>query len=133
MIKHLLTILFVSMSLFSFGQKYKSIKPSKVCEYIKNHPNAVVLDVRTKEEYEGKSDPEQGTFHNAINIPVQELDRRVNELEKYKNSDVIVYCTLGKRSARASSLLAKSGFKSVYNLDGGIMEMKDGDCVSRIR
>jgi hydroxyacylglutathione hydrolase len=133
MIKHLLTILLVCMSIFSFGQKYKSIKPAQACEYIKQHPAAVILDVRTNEEYEGKSDPEQGTFVNAINIPVQELEQRIGELDKHKTSDIIVYCTLGKRSARASSLLAKNGFKSVYNLDGGIMEMKNGDCVRRSR
>jgi rhodanese-related sulfurtransferase len=121
------------MSLSSFGQKYKSMKPAKVCEYVKTHPGVVLLDVRTKEEHEGTSYPEHGTLKNAINIPVQELEGRIGELDRYKNSEVIVYCSHGKRSITASSLLAKSGFTTVYNLDGGITELRNGDCIDRSR
>jgi rhodanese-related sulfurtransferase len=133
MMKYLLTVLFVSMSIFSFGQKYKSIKPEKVCEYVKQHPGVVLLDVRTKEEHEGTSYPEHGTLKNAVNIPVQELESRIKELDSYKNKEVIVYCSYGKRSVKASTILAKSGFNSVYNLDGGITELKSGDCIDRSR
>jgi len=52
---------------------FKTIAPSALHNYIKTHPNVVLLDVRTKEEFEGKADPNFGTLKNAINIPVQEL------------------------------------------------------------
>ena len=51
---------------------FKSIKPNSICSYIKSHPKTILLDVRTKEEFEGKADPDFGTLKNAINIPIQE-------------------------------------------------------------
>ncbi len=41
---------------------FKSIQPSEICSYLKEHPNTVLLDVRTKEEFEGKSNPNFGTL-----------------------------------------------------------------------
>src|SRR4051812_27202340 len=50
---------------------FKSIEPSDICNYINKHPAVILLDVRTKEEFEGKANPDFGTLKNAINIPVQ--------------------------------------------------------------
>ena len=55
---------------------FKTIEPSMLCQYIADHPNVVLLDVRTKEEFEGKADPNYGTLKNAINVPVQELGKK---------------------------------------------------------
>ncbi|MCS6856434.1 MAG: rhodanese-like domain-containing protein [Sandaracinaceae bacterium] len=64
---------------------------------------AVLLDVRTPAEYA------EGHLPGAINIPVQELEARTNELPK--GSRIVVYCRSGARSARAKSLLEAKGFK----------------------
>lgn len=106
---------------------FSQIKPEEVCGYIEKHPGVIVLDVRTKDEYEGKTD-DYGSIKNAINIPVQELESRVKELDQYKESNVIVYCSLGKRSSRASYLLGDHGFTHVMNMTGGISSMKDASC-----
>ncbi|CUU10267.1 Rhodanese-related sulfurtransferase, partial [Candidatus Kryptobacter tengchongensis] len=78
----------------------------------------LLLDVRTKEEFSEEH------IKNALNIPVQELEKRLDELKKYKNFEIIVYCRSGARSRRASEILVKNGFKFVYNLSGGIIEWK---------
>jgi rhodanese-related sulfurtransferase/DNA-directed RNA polymerase subunit RPC12/RpoP len=106
---------------------FKSISPEAVCEYIAKHPDVVLLDVRTKDEYEGKTD-EYGTIKNAINIPIQELEGRARELKKYKNKEVIVYCSHSKRSPRASYFLTQHGFKHVMNMEGGMSTMTDKRC-----
>lgn len=45
---------------------YKTLEPPALCFYIKEHPDAVLLDVRTKEEFEGKASPHSGTLKQQI-------------------------------------------------------------------
>lgn len=78
---------------------------------------ALVLDVRTPEEFEGGYIPE------AININIYEgqgfLDA-LNKLDKSKN--YYVYCRSGNRSRQACALMKNMGFANAYNLEGGIIE-----------
>lgn len=113
----------VKKSSVNFG----SIKPADVCDYVAQHPDVVLLDVRSKEEYEGKTD-EYGTLKNAINVPITELESRVEELKALQNKEVIVYCSFSKRSPRASYFLTQHGFKHVVNMEGGMSTMTDKRC-----
>jgi rhodanese-related sulfurtransferase len=110
------------------GIVFKTIQPSAICRYIASHPDVVLLDVRTKEEFEGRADPNFGRLKNAINIPIQELDARVSELNIYKNREIIVYCSHSHRSPRASYLLTQNGFDKVTNMAGGMSVMEDNSC-----
>lgn len=107
---------------------FRSISPTEICNYLVQHPdNVVVLDVRTVAEFEGKTD-NYGTIKNAINIPIQELESRVVELNGYKDKEIIVYCSLSRRSPRASYFLSRHGFKNVVNMEGGMSVMTDNSC-----
>ncbi len=108
---------------------FASIQPSAICQYIKDHPNTVLLDVRTKREFEGKADPDFGSLKNAINIPIQELEARLSELSLFKTKEIIVYCSHSHRSPQASYLLTQNGFTKVVNMDGGMSRLGSGDCV----
>lgn len=88
----------------------------------------VLLDVRTKEEFEGAADPNYGSLKNAINIPIDELENRIKSIDHLKNKEIIVYCSHSHRSPRASYLLNQKGFKKVTNMSGGMSMLKDGDC-----
>lgn len=79
-----------------------------------NQKNALVLDVRSAEEFARSS------LIGARNIPADELAKRIGELARFKNRPVIVVCKSGSRSAGAVSTLSKDGFAEVYNLAGGI-------------
>lgn len=79
-----------------------------------NREDAVVLDVREPSEWA------QGHIVNARHIPAGQLEKRLTELEKFKDKAVIVCCASGNRSASASGTLRKAGFTKVYNLAGGI-------------
>ena len=80
-----------------------------------NRRDAVVLDVRDASEFA------EGHIPNARHVPVSELDKRLKELDKFKQRPVIVSCRSGSRSAAACGLLRKHGFEEVVSLKGGIL------------
>ena len=108
--------------------KFNSVAPSEICDYIKKHPEAVLLDVRTKAEFEGKTRPKYGALKNAINIPVQELESKLSTISHLKNKEVLVYCSHSQRSPRASYLLMQNGFTNVSNMEGGMSVVTDTAC-----
>jgi len=95
------------------------INITQLKESIKNDSSLVILDVRTQQELEGPL----GKIDGIINIPLQELKNRINELEKYKNKNIAVICRSGKRSAKAKSILLEKGYK-VKNVVGGMMQFR---------
>jgi rhodanese-related sulfurtransferase/DNA-directed RNA polymerase subunit RPC12/RpoP len=107
---------------------FRTIQPDAVCDYIKKHPSVVLLDVRTVAEFEGKASPDYGTLKNAINIPVQELRTRVHEISRFRNKEIIVYCSHSHRSPEASYVLTQNGFLNVTNMAGGMSVMKNNPC-----
>jgi rhodanese-related sulfurtransferase len=104
---------------------FKNIKPAEIGAYLNTHPNTVLLDVRTKEEFDGKADPNFGTLKNAMNIPVQELQSKLSTLSDFKKKEIIVYCSHAHRSAQASYILTQHGFHNVLNMSGGVSVMTD--------
>ena len=71
----------------------------------------ILLDVRRKDEYDA------GKIEQAINVPVDELRSRLDEIPKDKN--IFIYCEAGLRGYLAQRILVQSGFKNVSNLSGG--------------
>lgn len=115
------------------GIRFKNIEPSEVCAYIRVNPKIILLDVRTKAEFEGKVEPELGTLKHAINIPVQELESKIALLTAYKDREIIVYCSRSHRSPRASYILNQNGFTKVINLSGGMSMMRDSACKDNLK
>lgn len=111
---------------------HKNTDPENLCHLVKN--KVIFLDVRTAEEYNGTAPDKFGAIKNAINIPVQELEKRMAELEKYKDQPIVVYCSHSHRSPRASYILTQAGFKDVTNMNGGMSvwneRVKTTDCNS---
>ena len=70
---------------------------------------AMLLDVRTEREYQ------DGGIEGSVNIPVQELPGRMDELGA-KDQPIVVYCQSGGRSAMAKRMLEGNGFTSVHDL-----------------
>ena len=84
-----------------------------------NREDALVIDVRGIDEWTS------GHIANARHISLDQLDRRLTEIEKYKQRAVIVCCHSGMRSLGACARLKKSGFEKVHNLSGGITAWRD--------
>jgi rhodanese-related sulfurtransferase len=94
---------------------YQEFTAAEASEYIKKQ-NPIILDVRTKREYQG------GHIENANLLPVQELQMRMDELAKYKNEAILIYCATGNRSTVASKILIDAGFTDILNLRRGISD-----------
>lgn len=104
-----------------------SIAPSDLYAHIlkAGSVNILLLDVRTAEEFNGTAPDKFGRLKNAINIPVQQLQTRIKELDTYKDREIIVYCSHSHRSPQASYLLTQKGFKKVTNLQHGMHIWKE--------
>jgi rhodanese-related sulfurtransferase len=86
------------------------ISPAEVFQIIKNDEDYLIVDVRTKEEYDS------GHLEGALLLPVQELEGRLDELPMDK--PIIVYCRSGNRSRTAANILIDNGFTMVYDMGG---------------
>jgi parallel beta-helix repeat protein len=91
---------------------YTDVTVSEARNMIDSEPYIVVLDVRTQSEYDS------GHIRNARLIPVDELEQKLNELNKTQK--ILVYCMSGYRSSTASQILVNNGFLQVYNMLEGI-------------
>lgn len=73
-----------------------------------------LVDVRSEEEYN------RGHIDDAININIANKERFTSEIQKLdKTKPIYIYCHSGVRSRRASSLIKKLGFTSIYDFTGG--------------
>lgn len=71
---------------------------------------AVLIDVRTKEEYNEKH------LDNSINISHDVILEGLDKMQLPKDNKIIVYCQSGNRSSQASKKLIKNGYTKVYDL-----------------
>ena|SRR5688572_25882 len=91
------------------------ITASELKQKIENNENPFIIDVREDHEYEEQH------IDGVKHIPLGALPDRLDELEEYKDQEVIVHCRSGARSAAAKAFLQQNGFTNVRNLIGGII------------
>lgn len=114
--KHL-QIDLLSIELKSLEQAEEvSITKEKAATTAKDENSLLVIDVRTPGEFVG------GAYPDAINIPLDEIMKRLEELGENTSREIIVYCASGARSAYAQRMLSEAGYSNVKN-GGGIAAM----------
>ena len=86
-----------------------------------NREQALILDVRDANDFS------EGHIMNSMNIPFQALARRMDELEKFKETPLIVACKMGQQSSAAGTMLRKAGFQNVARLRGGLTEWRSNN------
>ena len=97
-----------------FNSNVKNVSAEEAYNLIREDKEFVILDVRTKEEYD------DGHIPGAKLFPVQLLPMKLDELDEYKNKPVLVYCASGGRSPIAVDTLANNAFKNIYHLSRGL-------------
>ena len=108
--KKIFSIIIICLLICGCSKKlYETIDTNRALELIND--GATIIDVRTIDEYNS------GHITNAINIPLDMID----SIQIDKNNTLIVYCASGVRSHDAVEKLAKMGYTSLYNLDGGLI------------
>lgn|SRR5690606_3477771 len=91
-----------------------------------NNENFHLIDVREPYEYE------EANIGGKL-IPLAQLPEHLDELDEWKDDEIIIMCRSGQRSASAQQFLIMEGFDNVFNLEGGILawqRMQDGDSMS---
>jgi len=117
--KKLITVLLVSVfALSACDGSSETVTSLSVNEFAQKiaDPSITLLDVRTPAEFAS------GHIVGAINIDFEsgEFKQDIQALDKTKT--YAVYCRSGNRSGQATSIMAKDGFGSIFNLDGGVID-----------
>lgn len=89
-----------------------AISPTEAATLIKDSKNLQLIDVRTPSEYA------EGHLAKAKLIPLQELESRLDEIDK--GSPVLLYCRSGHRSGTALKILLGKGYTRAKHMEGGI-------------
>ncbi len=109
-----------SISLLSFTAcaktiSYTNISPKDALDVIKGDNKAVLIDVRTPEEFLVVRIP------GSVLIPDYEIKDKIAEVVPDKDTTLIIYCRSGNRSRSATKELINMGYTKVFDL-GGIID-----------
>lgn len=100
------------------------IEVTSAKDYIAQHDNAVIMDVRTPAEYD------MSHITGAINVDVKDDDFESMAANLDKDKTYVVHCTMNPtngRSSRALETLHSLGFKNLYSLEGGYVAWKKAE------
>ena len=105
-----------------FAQKaqdgFKSITMEEAGKFMREEKDFILLDVRTKAEYDG------GHIPGAVLLPNEEIQAggnpgaAVTSLLPDKDRTILVYCRSGNRSKQASAKLAEAGYSRIIEIGG---------------
>jgi len=116
MIKHWRTTLKLFSSLReSVDLEWTEITVDELLDHVHSDQPPLLIDVRSPGEYAGG----YGHLPNARSIPVMELESHFEELEPFKETEIVTMCPGGGMSLVAVDILEKAGFKDVKSLQGG--------------
>ena len=91
---------------------FSNITPEEAKKRLDSEKGIILLDVRTKEEYE------TGHIKDSKLMPVDTLKEESVKSLLDKDATIYVYCRSGNRSVTAANILVEQGYKNVYNLGG---------------
>ncbi len=92
----------------------KNITLQEAKQIVSNSSNAILIDVRSKQEYD------EYHIDGAICIPHYEIQSRIKKEIPNKNALIILYCQSGMRSERAMKILLMLGYENVYHVKNGL-------------
>ena len=114
----LVSALMISFFLLVFSELRRkasglvNIEAGDVVKLINN--DAVVIDIRSADAFA------RGHIVSAKNIPHDELDGKMEQLEQHKNTPVVAVCDSGVTTVQVVNKLRSAGFESVFGLKGGM-------------
>ena len=101
--------------------EWTEITADELYERFESQPPALLIDVRSEEEYTGG----YGHLPGARWIPMLELESRLDEVEEFREQEVVTMCPGGGLSLVAVDILNEAGFKDTKSLKGGTDEWRD--------
>lgn len=91
----------------------QSLEPSAATQ-LYNREEAVFVDIRPEADFRKAHLP------GAISLPEADLSSRLDNLKRYEQRPLVLYCNNGMRSARAAGQIRQAGHARVYELKGGL-------------
>jgi len=96
---------------------FRKISPAVAFEVLRDSPDVLVLDLRTRQEFLGDT----GHIFRARNIPLERLSERLLEIAPFRDDTFLVYCRADDTCGEAGmAILVSSGFENAILVDGGI-------------
>lgn len=114
----LVSALMISFFLLIFSELRRkasglvNVEASDAVKLINN--DAIVLDIRSADAFA------RGHIVNAKNVPNDELDAKLDQLERYKSTPIVAVCDAGVTTTGVVNKLRGAGFESVFGLKGGM-------------
>ena len=79
----------------------------------------LLIDIRSPEDFNGSGYSKYGHIPNARSIPILELEYKLEDLEPFKEKEIVTMCPGGGLSLAAVEILSEAGFMDVKSLKGG--------------
>ncbi len=96
-----------------------SMNVTQLHQRLVDNSGLLLVDVRTRDDFHGVL----GHVNNAVNIPLEELELRLEtELSEYQASAIVLICTTHRRSKKAAVILGRHGFADVHVVIGGMAQ-----------
>ena len=107
----------IAMLFTGCTSSYRTISADDAMKIMSDTKDFILLDVRTKEEYDKRHIP------GAILLPIDEIKKGNVSVLPDKKQKILVYCWTGRRSEDSAIMLADMGYSNVLNM-GGIVDWK---------
>lgn len=111
--KKIILLILIAFLITACSNSVKQLNVKQAKKLLDKNEDVLIIDVRTKEEYD------LGHIKNAILIPYDQIENKLNDLEEYKNKKIMVYCRTKNRSEIAAKILIENGFTNVYQMTEG--------------
>lgn len=105
--------------IFYRSMDHQEVNYCQAKKMLTQNPNAILLDVRSKQEYE------EGHLSGSIPLCLYDISKQANQILPNKEQTIITYCSSGSRSKEAQEILERMGYENVYNLKGGLEDINN--------
>lgn len=102
----------------SMEKAIRNINPIDAFNMMEEGEPLTIVDVREPTEYKG----DMGHIEGSLNIPLSELNRKLNEIILPRDHPIAFICATGERSLYASKYAVELGFSNPMNIRGGIVQ-----------
>ncbi len=110
----ILALLLLLFAAADAGAELRNISPAEAKQLIEEHDRLLILDIRTPEERA------QGTIADSTLVSIWDI--AYNRERFPTDKPLLLFCATGGRSFMAGQLLARRGYREIYNLSGGIVD-----------
>jgi rhodanese-related sulfurtransferase len=98
---------------------YPEITVDELYNRVKSDEHPLLIDIRSVEDYYGEGYSKYGHIPDSLSIPMLELENKFDDLEEFKEKEIVTLCPGGGLSLAAVDILNEAGFKDVKSLKGG--------------